>query len=242
VDGLGGLIVIAVVAVIVVVAWRVFSAPGSGEMGRRAGRLLDRDRPAPPARQVTVDTLRPGDAVSFWDGDDEVVESVVECREELGGRTTTWRWVILSGGRVLETAPDENMLYTTETVHRQGTLPFDRLTTEPSDGGALKTFEARVRDGTVARDPVTVELEGTSWTVESTGTFAASFLGPPPRREVWRDISSTPADNVYFELHGSAGETALGIWTTHILLLEGRVLEDTDIQDLYPGQVEAQRP
>jgi hypothetical protein len=189
-----------------------------------------------------LEDLLPGDAVSFWDGDDQVVESVVECRENLGGRTTTWRWVVLGGGRVLETAPEGNVLYVGETVFHQGTVPFDTLVAETDGGGALKTFEARVRDGLIARNPVSVDLGERSWTIESTGTFAVTYRGTPPRREVWRDISGTSSDNVYFELRGADGEIGLGIWTTHILILEGRALEETDIRDLYPGATEATRP
>jgi hypothetical protein len=132
-------------------------------------------------------------------------------------------------------APDERVLYTSETVFRQGSLPFDSLVAEPSQGGTLKTFEARVREGRIAREPVSVELNGRTWVVESTGTFLARYVGPPPKREVWRDISSTPSDNVYFELRADDGTMGLGIWTTHIALLQGRILEDTDIHDLYPG-------
>jgi hypothetical protein len=71
--------------------------------------------------------------------------------------------------------------------------------------------------------------------VESTGTFLATYVGPAPTQEVWRDITPNPADNVYFELRGAADEQALGIWTTHILLLQGRPLAESDIRSLYPG-------
>ena len=37
---------------------------------------------------------------------------------------------------------------------------------------------------------------------------------------------------------GGEDETALGIWTSHILLLEGRPLTDADIRSLYPGGTE----
>lgn len=224
------------------IAWRVFSAPGSGAMARRAGNLLSNDRPGAQARQPTLEDLLPGDAISFWDGDDQVVESVVECHEDLGTRTTSWRWVVLGGGRVLETAPDGNVLYSGETVFHQGTVEFDTFVAEPDMGGALKTFEARVRDGLIARNPVLVDVADRSWTIESTGTFAVTYRGTPPRREVWRDISSTPSENVYFELKGPDGEIGLGLWTTHILLLEGRALEETDIHDLYPGGAGVVRP
>lgn len=246
-DALTGVLVIGLLVVIGIVAYRVLSAPGGLDMIRRTRRLIQgsglttHDAP----RQPTLETLRPGDAVSFWDRDDEVVESVIECREELGGRTSTWRWMLLTE-RLLEVAPDENALYDRATLLHQGSEGFYALTADPADGGALKTFEARVRDETIARDPVSVVVDGTEWSVESTGTFMARFVGMPTRKEVWRDISENPADNVYFELRRPASdsggdEMALGIWTTHILVLQGRPLADSDIENLYPGE-EEERP
>jgi len=232
---LGNLVLLAAVILVIVIAFRVFGGPGGLDMFRRARRVLAREQPSPALRQPTLDDLRPGDAISFWDGQDDVVESVVQSREELGGRTSTWRWVVLSSGHVLEVAPDTNALYDQSTVLQQGSEPFYALTTEPEHGGALKTFEARVRDESIAREPVSVTLDGKQWSVESTGTFMAAYLGPPPEQEVWRDISESPSDNVYFELRGEDHSSALGIWTTHILLLQGRPLEESDIQSLYPG-------
>jgi hypothetical protein len=228
------ILVIAIAAVILVV--RSFGMPGSRHAAGRIGRIVDTRAPGPAPRQPTLDTLRPRDAVSFWDSDDEVVESVVECQEEIGGRTSRWRWVILNGGRTIEVAPDENALYEHSTVYYPE--PFYALTADPAEGGALKTFEARVRQQAIAQQPVTVTLDGTTWTVESTGTFLATFLGDPPKSEVWRDISSNPSDNVYFELRGLEDAMALGIWTTHVLVLRGRRLEGSDIQNIYPGAEE----
>src|SRR5438552_4194678 len=205
------------------------------DMFRRVRRILAKDEPRPGLRQPTLDDLRPGDAISFWDGADDVVQSVVECREEIGGRTSTWRWSILSSGQVVETAPDTNALYTSSAMFTQGSEAFYALTAEPEHGGALKTFESRVRDESIAREPVSVLLDGKQWTIESTGTFRAGYLGPAPRADVWRDISENPADNVYFELRGEGDQAGLGIWTSHILLLEGRPLQDSDVQSLYPG-------
>src|SRR6476646_3738305 len=99
-----------IVVLVIVVAYRVFSAPGSGDMVRRARRVARAEPTGPTARQPTITTLQPGDAISFWDGDDRVVDSVIECREEIGARTSRWRWATLSGEWVLETAPDENAL------------------------------------------------------------------------------------------------------------------------------------
>lgn len=223
---------VAIVVIVLFVLGRALLSPGGWDILRRARRLGPEPQ-SPALRQPTVEDLLPGDAISFWDGADEIVEWVVRCREELGGRAAEWRWVLL-GDRMLEIAPDERILYQRATVLYQGSEPFYHLTAEPEDGGALKTFEARVRDGTIARDPVSVSIGETTWTVESTGTFLATTFPGPVQREVWRDISVVPADNVYFELRGADGARAMGIWTSHILLLEGRPLDETDIHSLYP--------
>jgi hypothetical protein len=233
------LLVAIVILAIIVGVFLALRSRGESSQGSLGQSPSGGSRSSSPSlRQPTLDDLRPGDAISFWDGSDEVVESVVVCREELGGRASTWRWVILAGGRVVEVAPDSNVLYSPGTVFHQGTAPFYALTSDPADGGALKTFEARVRDQSIAREPVSVTLLDQEWTVESTGTFLATPVGPSPRDDVWRDISENPADNVYFELRAPNGDVALGIWTSHILLLPGRPLEETDIQNLYPGPTE----
>src|SRR4030095_15508502 len=163
-QGIVPILAIIVVLVLVVVAYRVFSAPGSGDMVRRAGRVARPEPTGPTPRQPTLATLQAGDAISFWDGDDRVVDSVIECREEIAARTSRWRWAMLSGEWVLETAPDENALYPEQKVMFQGSPEFYALTAQPQDGGALKLFEARVRDQTIGRSPVTVSLDGKSWT------------------------------------------------------------------------------
>jgi hypothetical protein len=234
-QGLVPILAIIVILVIIIVAVRVFSAPGSGDMLRRAGRVARDEPKVPVARQPTLTDLQPGDAISFWDGDDRVVESVIECREEIGARTSRWRWLMLGGEAVLETAPDENALYTEQSIIYQGSEPFYALTAEPQDGGALKLFEQRVREQSIGRSPVTVELDGKQWSLESTGTFLATPIGAAPTQPVWADISPNPADNVYFELRGPDGELGLGIWTSHVLLLQGHTIQSSDIRDLYPG-------
>jgi hypothetical protein len=235
-----GFVVLAILVIILVILGRALLSPGGWDLFRRA-RRLGPQREAPTPRQPTVEDLLPGDAISFWDGADEVVEWMIRCREELGGRVAEWKWVLLTGDRMLEIAPDERVLYQRVTVLYQGSEPFYRLTAEPEQDGALKTFEARIRDGTIARDPVSTNIGETSWTVESTGTFLATTFPGSVQREVWRDISADASDNVYFELRGEGEARALGIWTSHILLLEGRPLEETDIQSLYPGGGKEQR-
>jgi hypothetical protein len=235
-----GLIVILVLIALGIAGFAWFQHTRSSPLGQRAETYLRSERagntPEPAIREPTVETLRPGDAISFWDGEDAIVESILECEEQVGPRRTRWRWNLLRGSRMLETAPDDNVLYTTSEVFHQGSAPFEQLAGEPSVGGVLKTFEARVRAGTVGSNPVYFEYQGKQFQVRSTGTFGATPLGPPPTAEVWRDLADDPSQNVYFEMDEPEGTQALGIWTTHILLLTGDALKGTDIQAIYPGQ------
>jgi hypothetical protein len=220
-------------------------------LNRAIQQHLDPNRAPAQARQPTVEDLLPGDVVSFWDGGDNVVQAVLECREELNGRETVWRWNLLDEGRVLEFTPEGNTLYERTAVVLQPSAEFEILTADPEQGGVLKAFEARVRQGTAARNPTLFEFEGNTYRVVSTGVFDARPLGQTsyPNLEVWRDINPTnPGDNVYFELEpteepppGSDAPTeVLGIWTTHIALLFGRALKPGDIQTIYPHAEEGQ--
>ena len=234
-----GLLVLLVLIALVVGGYMMFVRARSSPLGQRTETYLRSEREQPPGsppRELTVETLRPGDAVSFWDGEDAIVDCVLECEEQLGTRRTQWRWNLLRGGRMLETAPDGNVLYTSGEVFYQGSAPFEQLTGDPTSGGVLKTFEARVRAGTVGSNPVLFAYQGRNFQVRSTGTFRATPLGPPPRGEVWRDIADDPSQNVYFELDTPEETQALGIWTTHILLLVGEPLKASDIRSLFPGQ------
>jgi hypothetical protein len=233
------LVVILILVAVGVVGYMMFGRARSSPLGQRAESYIrsEREQPlGPPPRELTVETLRPGDAVSFWDGEDAVVDCVLECEEQLGARRTQWRWNLLRGGRMLEAAPDGNVLYPSSEVFYQGSAPFEQLTGEAASGGVLKTFEARVRAGTVGANPIFFEYQGRTFQVRSTGTFRATPLGPPPKSEVWRDIADDPSQNVYFEMDAPDGTQALGIWTTHILLLVGEPLKTTDIRNLYAGQ------
>jgi hypothetical protein len=203
---------------------------------------------AAPARQPTLETLLPGDVVSLWDGGDCVVQAVLECREELNGRETRWRWNLLDDGRLLEVALEGNVLYERTVVFHQDSAEFETLTSDPEQGGVLKAFEARVREGTAARHPTLFEYDGRTYRVISTGIFEARPAGVPsysptayPQAEVWRDINpSNPSDNVYFEMEpteptpGDPNTEVLGVWTSHIALLFGRPLKGADIQSIYP--------
>jgi len=219
-------------------------------LNRAMRQHLDPDKTTPQLRQPTIDSLLPGDVVSFWDAGDSVVQAVLECREELNRRETVWRWNILDEGRVLEITPEANTLYERTAILRQSSAEFETLTADPEEGGVLKAFEARVRQGTAARNPTLFEYDGSVYRVVSTGIFAASGVGAAgyPNLDVWRDINPDNAgDNVYFELEptedvpeGDSGSEVLGIWTTHIALLFGRPLRGADVQTIYPRSEEAQ--
>jgi hypothetical protein len=235
------LVILLVLVALGVAGFLWFQHARSTPLGQRTETYIRSERQTPagaPPREVTVDTLRPGDAISFWDGEDALVDTVLECEEQVGPRRTRWRWNLLRGAKMLETAPDGNVLYTHSEVFLQGSAGFATLTGEPAVGGVLKTFEARVRAGTVGSNPVQYEYQGKQYEVKSTGTFGATVVGAAPRADVWRDLADDPSQNVYFEMDGPEGGQALGIWTTHILLLVGEPLRETDVRNIFPGQVE----
>jgi hypothetical protein len=214
-------------------------------LNRALQQALDPNKPAPQQRQPTVDSLLPGDVVSLWDAGDHVVQSVLDCREELNRRVTSWRWNLLDEGQMLEATPEGNTLYTRTVILHQDSPEFETLTSDPDQGGVLKAFEARVRQGNAARNPTLFEYEGRVFRVVSTGIFDAQPVGQAgyPNTTVWHDINpSNPGDNVYFELEptidvppGDQSPTEiLGIWTSHIALLFGRPMKNADIQTIYP--------
>jgi hypothetical protein len=214
-------------------------------LGRVMKGALDPDKlDKQGGRQPTIENLLPGDVVSLWDDGDVIVEAVLECAESLNERSTTWRWNLLDDGRMLETAPDGNVLYTQTDVLTQDSGEFEALTCDVEHGGVLKSFEQRVREGTAARNPALLEYGGKTYRVISTGTFAARPLGATelPKQQVWRDVHATkPGENVFFELdvteeaEPGGTTTALGIWTTHIALLFGRSITEADVRSIYPG-------
>src|SRR5918911_3095992 len=122
-------------------------------LNRAVQRALDPDKVGEVhGRQPTPESLVPGDVVSFADGFDAVVQTVLPCREELNNRVTEWRWNLLDQGRLLETSPEGRVLYTRTALVHQGSAEFETLTCDPDQGGVLKEFEARVRAGTAGRN------------------------------------------------------------------------------------------
>src|SRR5918996_6497767 len=62
-------------------------------LNRQRALPAPRSQPEPtPAGGVqltpNLQALKPGDAVSFWDGTDATVRGSLDCREEIGGGTT----------------------------------------------------------------------------------------------------------------------------------------------------------
>lgn len=229
------LVVLLILLVAGFLVYRNLRESPTGERVELLARAARAEAAPLAAREPTLETLAPGDAIAFWDGENAVVECVLECEELVDGRRTRWRWHLLSGGRMLEVAPDGNVLYAPGEVVYQGSALFDQLTGPPAAGGLLQLFEARVRARTIGANPVPFEYGGRTFTLRSTGTFRATPLGPAPRAEVWRDIADDPRQNTYFEMDAPDGTQGLGIWTTHILLLVGQPLHSSDIRGLYPA-------
>ena len=176
--------------------------------------------------------LRRGDVIVFWEAGDAVVTATLDCWENLSGRQTTWRWLHLSSGAILETLGSDTYIYESTEIIQQGTVAFQRLIGSAAEEGVLQTFEARVRNGTVATDPVSFRMGDAAFRVKSTGTFLCAREGPLTA-DVWRDISDEQGQNVYFRMQSTEGAEVLGIRTSHIALLTGRRLPPTEIKGLY---------
>ena len=226
-------IVLLLIVIIAGGAWYMYSRRAALPMPV-AGKEPEPTPPGGIPLTPNLQALKPGDAVSFWDGTDATVRGSLDCREEIGGRTTEWRWVFLSGGRVLELLPQGQNLYDSSALAQQGDEFYELLV---GAGGALKRFEGNVREG-IAHEPVLVNIDEAEYRIRSTGTFAATKVGELPEDgEVWSGTSTNPADNVYFKMvpaeKTEGGELALGIWTTHILMLTGRKIDRHEITNIF---------
>jgi hypothetical protein len=203
----------------------------------RFGRILRQrsENPGTPPPATTPETLGPGDALILEDGRDFLVQSAIDCREELEGRTTDWRWLLLDDGSVLEVLRHALNLYDHREIFYQGTPPYALLTGPGDQDGLLRVFEARVRSGNIAAMPVQYEHDGHQFQIRSTGTFSASFNGVSDA-EVWADVSANAGDNVYVKMDGdgtSGVALGLAVWTTHIAFYTGRALTHADIKGMY---------
>ncbi len=182
-----------------------------------------------PPRETTPTTLKPGDAIMAWNGDDRLVQTALECAERVNARETDWRWLLLDSDSVLEVAAGWTVYYNTSEVINQGTVEFLRLVGDQD--GLLRVFEARVRDGSIAMNPVIFEHGGAAYQINSTGTFLVQrSSGAAIAADVWRDITANETDNVYCKLTGPNGNKALAVWTTHIALLTGQEVGPADLR------------
>ncbi len=174
----------------------------------------------------------PGDAVEVWMESTYLVHTVFACREGMGDQTTEWRWMFLDDGSLIETSPDGFYRYRQHLVLRQGSALYEELVAQD---GALVRFEARVREGTSARRPVHVTIDGLEYRVASTGTAEMERRGPEPDLLPWKSISRDPSKNVYFGLVNAEDEdrVILGLWTAHICLSTGAPLLETQISGVY---------
>jgi hypothetical protein len=200
----------------------------------RFGRILrqQHEQPGTPPAATTPETLAPGDALLLQDGRDFLVQAAVDGLEELEGRSSTWRWLLLDDGSLLEVLRHTMSLYGTPEILYQGTPPYALLTGQGDQDGLLRVFEARVRAGTIAGMPVAYDHGGLTYHVRSTGIFSARFNGVTDA-EVWSDVSENAPDNVYFKLDGGEGALALGVWTSHIAFYSGAPLAHADIKGMY---------
>ena len=178
-------------------------------------------------------TLQPGDAISFWGEGDKVVTCVFDCREGIGERSYTWRWIFLDDGSLLEHSPDGRWRYAEHQIIPQGSSLFSDLV---GPGGMLEVFEARVRNDTVGDDPVFVELRERRYRVTSTGTVEAQRRGSAPGLGPWTQLLTNAEENIYFSLVAADDEEngVLGLWTSHVCLSFGKPVTDTDVTGIYP--------
>lgn len=206
----------------------------------RSRRVRPASPLAAPAPEIalTPATLEPDDVLTFWDGRTVIVSTVFDGAEELGGRVTRWRWLLLDDQRAMQVVGEDMTLFEPPVLVRQGTALFTGLTGPPDAGGVLQQFEARARAGTVGLEPVRWQHEGEEYEMRSTGTFGATWRGAAPG-PVWSDIAPDAAQNVYWTFEGRGGAVdgmaGLAIWTSHILLLLGRPLPGADLLGCYRG-------
>ena len=192
-------------------------------------RQRRKDAGHPPPQETTPQTLRPGDAIMLWNGDDRIVQTALEVAEHLNNRETDWRWLLCDGDTLLEVlGGGETAYYDRWTIVRQGSVEFVRLVGD--NDGLLRVFEARVRDGTSALNPTVFDFDGGQWQITATGTFAVRNADGAALPEVWRDITPNEGDNVYAKFTGAGGEKAFAVWTTHIGFLRGRDVGPSDLR------------
>ena len=177
-------------------------------------------------------SLLPGDSLEIWGSGTLVVKTTLICQETVEDETTTWHWLFLDDGSLLEASPDGYFRYDRHQVHKQGTGLYEEMVAQD---GALVRFEERVRAGQSGRRPVAVTIDGTEYRISSTGTVRIQRLGEDCKLAPWQTISKDPDDNVYFGLVATSDDSSvgLGLWTQHLCLSFGKELGETDVTAVY---------
>jgi hypothetical protein len=191
-------------------------------------------RPEPPSAGYLEQIARaePGDAIEVWMENTYLVNTVFVCSERIDDMVTEWHWLFLDDGSLVEVSPDGCFRYRQHEIVRQGSPLYEELVAQD---GALVRFEERVREGSSARRPVHVTIEGTEYRIASTGQAHMARQGEPPDLLPWQSTSSDPTRNTYFGLVGVQDEeqVGLGLWTSHICLSLGRPLLEEQVSNVF---------
>lgn len=176
--------------------------------------------------------VNPGDAMDFWMEGPRVAKTTFICREEFEGHAYEWRWIFLDDGSLVEASPDGFFRYREHHVIKQGAPLYQEIVAQD---GALVRFEEYVRQGTSDERPVEFSHEGRRFRIASTGTVLCRRLGDEPEPLPWKYFSSNLKDNVYFGLAivGDEEAVGLGLWTAHVCISVGKVLESADVTAIY---------
>jgi len=188
--------------------------------------------PGSSAELEQLTSLLPGDSLEIWGSGTLVVKTALICQETVEDETTTWHWLFLDDGSLLEASPDGYFRYDRHQVHKQGTGLYEELVAQD---GALVRFEERVRAGQSGRRPVGVTIDGTEYRISGTGTVRIQRLGEDCTLAPWQTIGKDADDHVYFGMVATSDDSSvgLGLWTQHLCLSFGKELGETDVTAVY---------
>ena len=176
--------------------------------------------------------VKPGDVLDFWMEGPRVVKTVLNCREEFEGHAYEWVWLFLDDSSLVEASPDGHFRYREHDILRQGTGHYEEIVAQD---GALVRYEERVREGAAETRPVTFTFDEHTYRITSTGTVYVRRSGDQPTLLPWSSFSETHTDNVYFGIADTADDERIGVglWTAHVCLSIGKVLQQADISAIY---------
>ena len=166
--------------------------------------------------------VAPGDLVRFPNGRRRRVTTTFACHDPSNGMR--WWWSFLDDGTILDQTATGDWHYV-----EHGVLALDAMFARELVGpnGYLEDFEAQVRAG-VGMPAVVVPFAGRPWHVATTGTVAATRVGPSAPLPGWSSLGSgTPGvPDVWFALEDRSrpARTVIGIWTDFLALAVGRRL------------------